>query len=359
MINRPLGRQELKKMIFVGDIALPYKGAVKWDGIPEQFLKKNWFGNLEGAIVKGENEDIAKRIVFNDKEAVSHLVSEFSYKGFALANNHIFDTGDYHSTVGYLDQQKIPFCGIGESLFSSKKPLVLEEHGQTIVILNFGWEVIQCEVTLGDHLGVNPLRKEHVMDSVRDAVKTYRGAKIIAFMHWSYELEAEPQPFERDLARHLIDMGVTAVLGCHPHRIGGFEMYRGKPIVYSLGNWLFKQRYYRQGKSQFPEFCSEQLAFEIDFESDNFFFHFFKYDKEESRIDYICTEEGDSTKMQKYTPFKDLSPEDYIKWYRKNRYHKGKGLPVYYWEDSRAVTNLKNQINKMRDCMVQFYLKLR
>src|SRR5690606_1459247 len=126
------------------------------------------------------------------------------------------------------------------------------EDGQSIVVLNFGWEVIQCEVTLGDYTGVNPLRKEHVIQSVTDAVKAHPKAKIVAFMHWSYELEAEPQPFERELARHIIDLGVAAVIGCHPHRIGGIEIYKDKPIVYSLGNWLFKQHYYREGKSKFP-----------------------------------------------------------------------------------------------------------
>lgn len=60
-------------------------------------------------------------------------------------------------------------------------------------------------------------------------------------MHWSYELEAEPQPFERELAQKLIDMGVFCVMGCHPHRVGGIEFHKGSPIVYSLGNWLLNK----------------------------------------------------------------------------------------------------------------------
>lgn len=346
-------------MIFVGDIALPYKNAIQWDGVPKQFVEKNWFGNLEGAVVEGEDEDVSRKIVFNDREAVLELLSSFRFQGFALANNHIFDTGSFQTTVAFLNQHNIPFCGAGETLRTSESPIILEENGQSIVILNFGWEVIQCEVTLGDYTGVNPLRKDHVIRSVENAIKVHPNAKLVVFMHWSYELEAEPQPFERDLSRFVIDLGVDLVVGCHPHRIGGFELYNDKPIVYSLGNWLFKQRYFRKGKSQFPDFCNEQLAFEMDFDSGEFLFHFFNYDKDKSRIDYICTEGRESAKMTTYTPFRDLSSVDYKKWYKQNRYHKGKGLPIYYWEDSRMLINIKNQINALRDYLVQFYSKLR
>lgn len=338
---------------------MPFKGAVNWGEIPKQFEGKNWFGNLEGAVVDGINEDISKRIVFNDREAIRDLLNEFRFKGLALANNHIFDTGNYENTLRFLDQEGTPFCGIGENLHASNKPLVLEEDGQPIVILNFGWEVIQCEITLGNYTGVNPLRKEHVIQSVTEAIEAYPNAKIVAFMHWGYELEAEPQPFERELARRIIDLGVVTVIGCHPHRVGGFEIYKDKPIVYSLGNWLFKQHYYREGKSKFPDFCNEQLAFEMDFSSGEFFFHFFNYNKGASNVEYIATEGKDGPKMTAYTPFRDLSSTEYKKWYKKNRYHKGKGLPVYYWEDSRAVTDFKNRINVFRDYLVQLYLKMK
>src|SRR5690606_30903167 len=111
---------------------------------------------------------------------------------------------------------------------------------------------------------------DHVLDSVERAIRDYPDACILPFMHWSYELEDTPQPFERQLAKKLIDMGVAGVIGCHPHRIGGVEMYKDKPIVYSLGNWMFKQHYYHNGKLKFPDFCNLQLAFEWDFKNNNF-----------------------------------------------------------------------------------------
>lgn len=91
------------------------------------------------------------------------------------------------------------------------------------------------------------------MQTVRNLIFRYPKARIVPFLHWSYELEGEPQPFERELARKMIDLVVSGVIGCHPHRVGAFELYKGKPIVFSLGNCLFKQNYFFQSKLAFPQ----------------------------------------------------------------------------------------------------------
>ncbi len=216
--------------------------------------------------------------------------------------------------------------------------------------------VIQCEVTLGNEIGVNPLRKKHVIDSVKRAVEKYPNAIIIPFMHWSYELEAEPQPFERELAKNLINLGVSGVIGAHPHRIGGFEIYKCKPIMYSLGNWMFKQNYYRNGKSRFPDFCDSEVALEWNFEKNEIKFHFFNYDKTNSSLTFSHSENIDSETMNSHTPFKDLPNEEYIEWYKKSHYHRNKGLPIYYWDDSDLKTNIKNKINKVRDALIRIVM---
>src|SRR5690606_37773031 len=117
-------------MIFVGDIALPYKDAIVIETLSSYFYTKNWIGNLEGAIVDGAKEDIGKRIVLNDKRAIDSLLNQFSFKGLALANNHIFDTGDYEATISFLKERGVLYCGIGESAFSASKPMIIESEGQ-------------------------------------------------------------------------------------------------------------------------------------------------------------------------------------------------------------------------------------
>ena len=62
---------------------------------------------------------------------------------------------------------------------------------------------------------------------------------VIPFLHWGWEREAQPGERQRSFARRLIDEGAAAVVGGHPHVTQGAEIYRGKPIVYSLGNFVF------------------------------------------------------------------------------------------------------------------------
>ena len=58
-------------------------------------------------------------------------------------------------------------------------------------------------------------------------------------MHWGWEDEPDPSPRLRAFARRMIDAGADMVVGGHPHVTQGAEYYRGKPIIYSLGNFLF------------------------------------------------------------------------------------------------------------------------
>ncbi len=61
----------------------------------------------------------------------------------------------------------------------------------------------------------------------------------------------------------LIDIGVAAVVGCHVYRVQQVELYKGCPIVYGLGNFMFRQSYYFNGSLKFPDFCEIVYLFEI------------------------------------------------------------------------------------------------
>lgn len=62
---------------------------------------------------------------------------------------------------------------------------------------------------------------------------------LIVYMHWGVEQNNRPEQWQRDLAKKMIDAGADAIIGSHPHVLQGFEYYKGKPIAYSLGNFLF------------------------------------------------------------------------------------------------------------------------
>lgn len=343
-------------MIFVGDIALPYTGAIQLT-MPSNLKDKNWFGNLEGSLTIGTTELQKNPIVYNDINAIKDLLLDVNYSGFALANNHIFDTGSLERTIGELEKLDVKYCGIGKDLKEASEPLIINDNGTDLVILNLGWEVIQCQIAHKNRAGVNPLTIDHALTLLKSAQQNYIHAKIIFFMHWSYELDDYPQPFERDLAKELIDNGADGVIGSHPHRTGGFELYNGKPIVYSLGNWMFKQNYYMNERLCFPDFCKKELAFEWDFSKNIFLFHFFEYDSIHSSLSYVNTE--DLVNLQSLDVFTDMKNKDYISSYKRNHYHKRKGLPIYYYNDSKLSIRLKNIANKFRDVLIYLLFVLR
>ena len=341
-------------MIFVGDIAIPYPNTIKLEGFPEELLQKNWFGNLEGALINnhGFMEQSNINGVFNDFVAIKNLTNGFNYVGFALANNHILDTGSLSETEENLTQLNVKWCGIGENFVAACTPLVLRENNIEIVILNLGWKVIQCSVAESCKEGVAPLTKENALQILTNVKYEKPNAKVVFFMHWSYELEAHPQPRERELAKVLIDNGADGIIGSHPHRTGEFEIYKEKPIVYSLGNWMFKQNYYLNGQLKFPDFCNNEIAFEWDFNNDIMKIHYFEYKKRGSVLSYVSTEIFDENFVSRNSLIYKLTNQEYKKYYKKNHYHQNKGLPIYYWEDSKFRIIIKNYINQIRDFML-------
>jgi poly-gamma-glutamate synthesis protein (capsule biosynthesis protein) len=66
---------------------------------------------------------------------------------------------------------------------------------------------------------------------------------VFVSFHWGVEFSHRPTATQMKIARFCIDQGADAVIGCHPHVLQGIEIYKGRPIFYSLGNFIFDQAY--------------------------------------------------------------------------------------------------------------------
>lgn len=327
-------------MIFVGDIALPVKNSLSLKLIPNAIRNKNWFANLEGTIVKGLSDKVLlHNIVFNDYEGICHLSKQVHISGFALANNHLEDAGPVSQTTDYLNELDINYVGAGNSLKEASKPLLIKEEGHDLMVLNFGWSVIQCNVAKKNKSGVNPYTPDNVKKAVAYVLLKEKDAKVICYFHWNYEFELYPQPMDRELALELIEMGVEAIIGCHSHRVQPFELYKGKPIFYGLGNWMFPRNLFKQGKGKFPEFTEEQIAVEIT-KSLEYFIHRFVYNPDNQTITFFRSEIANNG-ASNYARFANYSNEEYKKFFKRNRVQK-KMLPIYYSEDSTTLRYIKN-----------------
>jgi len=157
----------------------------------------------------------------------------------SLANNHIGDYGDggIVDTLKNLDRWGIAHGGAESDLDAARLPTVLEAGGLSVAIL--GYDTIK---PLYGATATSPGSNQMSVDRVTADVLAARAAGagfVIVFPHWGVEYRATTTTLQRRLAHAAIDAGADIVIGSHTHWAGGMEVYRGRPIFYSLGDFVF------------------------------------------------------------------------------------------------------------------------
>lgn len=154
-----------------------------------------------------------------------------------LANNHIMDYGDegLRSTLETCKALGINYTGAGENYDKASEPYIFEKNGIKIAVLNVAEN--EFGTTNGTHPGchpLNPVQNFYSINDVREEVD-----HTIMIVHGGHEYYNLPSPRMKQTYRYFIDAGASAVIGHHTHCFSGHEIYNGKPICYSLGNFLF------------------------------------------------------------------------------------------------------------------------
>ena len=158
-----------------------------------------------------------------------------------LANNHIRDAGGAGilQTIENLDDYGIKSGGAGKDLTAARKPSILEAGGTKVAIL--AYDTIARYYTAGeDRAGSARLTAKVVKADVKKARDAGAGL-VIVFPHWGTEYDPTPFGGQRKLAEAAIDAGADMVIGNHAHWAGAVQVYKGKPIWYALGNFVFDQ----------------------------------------------------------------------------------------------------------------------
>ena len=166
----------------------------------------------------------------------------------ALANNHAFDYGveGMQDTLSYLEDAGITPIGAGNSEDEAHAAVTKDVNGRKITILNYmdseNFAEYSQEV-MPIAKGSNPGYSAYdSADAKRQIEQNNDSDLIIAYMHYGNEYAHSPNENQINFSHELIDYGADVVIGCHPHVTQGIEMYKGKPIFYSLGNFIFDQR---------------------------------------------------------------------------------------------------------------------
>jgi poly-gamma-glutamate synthesis protein (capsule biosynthesis protein) len=197
-------------------------------------------GNLECVVATGGTAE-AKPFTFRADPGVLPVLGKH-FDAMSVANNHSGDFGKdaFAEELALMRKQGLPYFGGGIDATEAHKPVILERNGLRIALLGYV-EFKPRSFEAGAHLpGVAwSGEDDQVIEDIVAARRDYRADIVIPYMHWGWEEEPDPSPRLREFARRMIDAGADMVVGGHPHVTQGAEIYKGRPIVYSLGNFLF------------------------------------------------------------------------------------------------------------------------
>ncbi len=196
-------------------------------------------GNLECPIATTGSALDNKIYTFRALPSATRVL-QGKFAALSVANNHSGDYGQeaFLETLQHLNTANILAFGGGANLRQAHAPLWIEKNGIRVAVLAYN-EFKPRSFEAGPNWpGVAWSEDEQVIRDIRAARRA--GADwIIPFMHWGWENEPQPSERQRQLARTMIDAGADVVVGGHPHVTQGAETYKGKPIIYSLGNFVF------------------------------------------------------------------------------------------------------------------------
>jgi poly-gamma-glutamate capsule biosynthesis protein CapA/YwtB (metallophosphatase superfamily) len=197
-------------------------------------------GNLESLIATTGTPVPDKPFTFRAHPRTLPLLKRH-FDALALANNHSGDYGPlaFGEMLGLLERQGIAYFGGGRTLAEAHRPLIVERKGLRIALLSYNEFFPRSFEADVDKPGIAWSEDEQVRLDIAAARSTYGADLVIPFMHWGWEHEPIAGPRQRQLARLMIDAGADAVVGGHPHVTQDVEQYRGKPVFYSLGNFVF------------------------------------------------------------------------------------------------------------------------
>lgn len=211
-------------------------------------------GNLEGPITsRGEHAVANGPLLFTFEPAIAPILKTAGFDLLSLANNHTLNQGaaGLTETRAFLAEQELGFFGDPRRLEAEVTIKTIETGSWTIGFV--GWNTIEVAET----------GEPAVLALVQDL--TQRTDFVIVYPHWGPEYQ--PQSREQVRQAHaLIESGADLVIGAHPHVVQGIELFAGKPIIYSLGNFVFDQYWSRateQGLAVKLVLSEAELNFEL------------------------------------------------------------------------------------------------
>jgi len=258
--EQELGTQGLRtqepesiRLLFAGDVLLSDHVLQAWEkaggisGVLDEGYR-SLIGDADYFLVNEEFPFSSRGTKAADKQYTFRLPPEkveifhqMGIDGVTLANNHALDYGQdaLLDTCQVLDEAGILHTGAGKDLDTACQAMVLEAAGKSIAVIGATRVIPVSDWAAGkNHPGMLATYDPSLLlEQIRALKKKHD--YVIVYVHWGIERAEKPEDYQRSLGKQYIDAGADLVIGAHPHVLQGIEYYQGKPIVYSLGNFVF------------------------------------------------------------------------------------------------------------------------
>lgn len=197
--------------------------------------------NLECAVVTSDKPKSIKKAgpALKCTDKVVDFAKALGFKACTLANNHFADYGNegVKETLEVLNARELDFVGAGMSAAEAKRILFKKINDAMFAFVN------ACEheftVATDAKAGCNALNPVGLSYDIKEAKS--KADYVIVIIHGGHEEYQLPSPRMQETYRFFVDMGADVVVNHHQHCYSGQELYKGKPIIYGLGNFSFDE----------------------------------------------------------------------------------------------------------------------
>jgi poly-gamma-glutamate capsule biosynthesis protein CapA/YwtB (metallophosphatase superfamily) len=217
--------------------------------------------NLEGPLARDARKQ-SRRFSYRVEPGTAVALASAGIRVVTLANNHLVDCGraGVAETLRAVAQAGLIPVGAGPDVKGAHAPAIVQTRNGSIGVLGYYWNR-RCAAT-DKHPG-------SAMDdaaALAEDIGALRPRVELLFVtfHWGVPYEREPSQADRDKARLAVDCGADIVVAHHPHVIQPFEVYRGRPIFFSVGNFAFGSgNTHAEGLLVGARLCDRELVVEV------------------------------------------------------------------------------------------------
>lgn len=195
-----------------------------------------------------------RRYLFRCDPAYAKRLRDHGYDAISLANNHTLDYGRdaLTDTITCLRSAHLTCFGAGTDRRDARRLRIIDKNGLRVGFIGYNDITPPGVVQADDKPDVARLDTGSLAREVRAAKS--RCDVLVVSMHWGIEYMKHPTERQRKLAQLCIDSGADLVLGHHPHVLQPVETYKGRPIIYSLGAFIWDARIFDADKSAILRF---------------------------------------------------------------------------------------------------------